>query len=152
MQCIVARASKASKFPLIRIFVFLVTSAFLAGSISTGSEIIRKSHIKELAADVVYYESVFTAFKTRYQALPSDMINASSYWSKCRSNSAECNGDGDGDGDGEINSGGRILAYSKPEDGCLGNYSREILVDKEIAHYATNLSPDALCSVYFRLD
>ena len=54
--------------------------------------------------------------------------------------------------DDGIASEGDILAYSTQEHGCLDHYNREILVGKDVAHYATNLSSDARCSLYFRLD
>ncbi|MDG1286015.1 MAG: hypothetical protein P8P30_00445 [Rickettsiales bacterium] len=54
--------------------------------------------------------------------------------------------------DDGIASTGTVLSHSTPEEGCLENYHRETLVGKQVAHYATHLSKDAKCSVYFRMN
>lgn len=239
------------RLPLLHIALLLVAAAFLAGSMVTGSEILHKSHLRELASDAAHYQSLFKRFEVTYQALPGDMNNASSYWKGCRYDVADCNGNGDGvittigsdrtteaalawqhlslanllpkqysgnlisgyyvpgenipaapyanagylisnniayhhaswgnahylkvgkmsewqfeepavslpdamsldhKMDDGIASHGDIMAHSNAAEGCLESYEREILVDKRVAHYATNLSPEALCNVYFRLN
>ena len=238
------------RFPLIYMLLILVAAAFLAGSISLGGDLMRKSYMKEVASDAKRYQSLYQQFQLSYQALPGDMKNASSYWPNCRNALADCNGDGDGNiaspmGDqtpeaalvwqhfsvsglmeeqftGDLISGyyvpgttipqapyadsgylithriayhlpqhrgahylkvgkvakwrfeeptvtladasaldskfddgiansGKILSHSSSQSGCLGNYQREILVGKQIAHYALNLEQEAFCSVYFKL-
>ncbi len=52
--------------------------------------------------------------------------------------------------DGIANS-GKILSHSSSAEGCLSNYNREVLIGKQIAHYALNLEQEAFCSVYFKL-
>jgi len=54
--------------------------------------------------------------------------------------------------DDGIASTGTILSHSTPEEGCLENYHRETLVGKQVAHYATHLSKEAKCSVYFQIN
>lgn len=54
--------------------------------------------------------------------------------------------------DDGIASTGAVLAFSKDEHRCLDENNRKMLVGKDIAHYATHLSEDARCSVYFLLN
>jgi len=55
--------------------------------------------------------------------------------------------------DDGIASRGRLMSYSEAADGCLDNYNREILVDRQIARYGnTAATPEARCSVYYQLD
>ncbi len=84
------------KYPLIHILLLLVASAFLAGSITVGSEFTQSTARKTLASDAQRYKALVSQFKTNYQALPGDINNASTYWQDCRFESADCNGNGDG--------------------------------------------------------
>ncbi len=94
-------------FTLIEMSVVLIIIALLAGSIFVGQTLLRQSQINGTMADAQRYIAATNTFAQKYNALPGDMPNATSYWgaqSSCPTGygsppavgTLTCNGDGNG--------------------------------------------------------
>jgi prepilin-type N-terminal cleavage/methylation domain-containing protein len=103
---------RASGFSLVELSIVLVILGLLAGGILAGQSLIRASALTSVASDLHNYETAINVFKDRYNALPGDMPNATTFWgvrtgsttgfeTACYStvpatgSTATCNGNGD---------------------------------------------------------
>ena len=93
-----------SGFTLIELSVVLVIIGLLVGGVLVGRDMIRQSEIQSIQTDVQIYKSAALTFKDKYQYLPGDMANATSYWGTASggcpngagTGTQTCNGNGDG--------------------------------------------------------
>lgn len=90
-------------FTLIEMSVVLVIIGLIVGGILAGKSIIRTSQLQTVIKDVANYQGAVSQFKQKYNALPGDIPNATSFWGTgtitngCNSGTnATCNGNGDG--------------------------------------------------------
>ena len=96
-------------FTLIELSIVLVIIGLLVGSILGGQSLIHASELQSVISDFQKYRFATKQFRDQYNALPGDMLNATSYWgvlagtgsdSTCYNTAATglptCNGNGDG--------------------------------------------------------
>lgn len=96
-------------FSLVELSLVLVIVGLLAGGILGGQSLIRAAELRSIGTDFTRFKASVNAFRDQYNALPGDMVNATSYWGD-RTTGANpcpdagvtdgspgtCNGDGDG--------------------------------------------------------
>lgn len=111
--------SVARGFTLIEMSIVLVIIGLIVGGILTGRQLIRTSELHSLITDELKYITAVNTFRTKYGALPGDMLDATNIWGAdpqgCPYNAppytapqiTTCNGNGNGliqnDGTGENN-------------------------------------------------
>lgn len=94
-------------FTLIELSVVLVILGLLVGGVLAGESVIRGSELRSITADLTKYQSAINAFRTKYDGLPGDLDNATTYWgvanavpATCKTTASTgtetCNGDGNG--------------------------------------------------------
>lgn len=84
-------------FTLIELSVVIVIIGLIVAGIVAGQSLVKQAKFRAVISDIEKYKSAINAFKLAYDALPGDMINASSYWSDCIDGTGNtCNGNGDG--------------------------------------------------------
>jgi prepilin-type N-terminal cleavage/methylation domain-containing protein len=97
-------------FTLIELSVVLVIIGLLVGGILAGQSLIRSSEIRSVISDKEKNEAAIKAFRTKYESLPGDMPDATSFWNSAGGTGADatcfnaqttaspatCNGNGDG--------------------------------------------------------
>ena len=84
-------------FTLLELSIVLVIIGLIIGGVTVGQDLIRGAEINAVISDVNQYKTAVNTFKLKYNAVPGDMTNASSYWPSCDGTPANCNGNGDGD-------------------------------------------------------
>lgn len=82
-------------FTLVEVAVVVVIIGLIMASILLAQGIINKSKLKSVISDFSAYDTAFSNFYARYDAVPGDFSNAYSFFS-CGASAAECNGDGNG--------------------------------------------------------
>ncbi len=91
-------------FSLVELAIVLVIIGLITGGILTGQDLIRASELNSIYADVNKFKTAFNTFKLKYNAMPGDMSNATSYWgaetcpgsASATGATGTCNGDADG--------------------------------------------------------
>lgn len=76
-------------FSMLELSLVMVVIGLLIGAILGGQELIKHANFKALIKEIQQYRMAIQNFKTQYDALPGDMVDATSYWTTT-------NGDGDG--------------------------------------------------------
>ena len=74
------------------------------GGVLGGQELIRQSELQSVSSDVGRYSVAMNSFRMKYNALPGDLSNATTYWGAAsggcpaggRSGTQTCDGNGDG--------------------------------------------------------
>lgn len=95
---------KQRGFSLVELAIVLVIIGLIVGGILTGQDLIRASELNSIMADVNKYKTAVSTFRTKYNGLPGDIRNATSYWGTASggcpngagSGTQTCNGDGNG--------------------------------------------------------
>lgn len=95
-------------YSLLELVLAMTIIALLAGSFVLGSSLIRSAHLRATLNDISQFQTAFKLFKTKYNAAPGDMRNATDYWGQLSAGCAwgnfpqppsgtkTCNGNGDG--------------------------------------------------------
>ncbi len=83
-------------FTLLELSIVLVIIGLIIGGITAGQELIRSAELNRLISEKDRYLVAINTFKLKYNTLPGDMDNASSYWPSCDGTPANCNGNGNG--------------------------------------------------------
>lgn len=86
-KCMLNKNLKPMGFTLVELSIVLIISGVL-----TGKSLIESAKIRAQITQLEGYKSAYYTFKLKYDAVPGDMIDASSYF----------NGVADGNGDGRI--------------------------------------------------
>ncbi len=89
-------------FTLVELAIVLVIIGFLVGGVLQGQELIKQSTIRAQIAQFEEINRAALTFQTKYNALPGDMKNATSFWGAlddCRTDdrtgiTATCDGNG----------------------------------------------------------
>lgn len=79
-----------SGFTLVELSIVIVIIGLIVGGVVAGQGLVLQSKLRRSISEVDNIKKAHTAFKLEYDALPGDMVNASSYWS------GATNGDGNG--------------------------------------------------------
>ncbi len=96
--------SGSSAFTLLEMSIVLIIIGLIVGGLLVGKSMIRNAALQSIVTDVFAYQQAIAAFEQKYNALPGDMANATSYWGtnpNCATGGAgtgtqTCNGNGDG--------------------------------------------------------
>lgn len=91
-------------FTLLEISMVIVIIGLIAGGITVGRVILAQSRLDSVMNEFAKYTSAFQQFKEKYNALPGDMANATSFWAGgsvtclygASTGVATCNGNGNG--------------------------------------------------------
>lgn len=83
-------------FTLIELSISLVIIGLIVGGILGARDLISQAELRSVMKDVSGYRTAINTFNLKYNGLPGDIINASSYWPSCDATPANCNGNGDG--------------------------------------------------------
>lgn len=97
-------------FSLVELSIVLVILGLLTGGILAGQSLIRASELRSITNDFTRYTTAVYSFRSKYNALPGDITNASAFWGAADGNDgtgadciavvsttgATCNGNGDG--------------------------------------------------------
>ena len=67
-------------FTLIELSIVLLIIGLITGGIVIGQTMIRQTQVMSVIVDEQKYVKAATAFRDKYNALPGDMVNATSYW------------------------------------------------------------------------
>lgn len=111
---------KQRGFSLVELAIVLVIIGLITGGILTGQELIRSSELNRVVSDKNKFVTAMNTFKLKYNALPGDLSNATSYWGTAsggcpqgaRSGTQTCNGNGNGNIGGEWNCGDAAMNES----------------------------------------
>lgn len=94
-------------FTLIEMSIVLVIIGLIIGAIMVGRDLMRAGELRAIGAESMRYRTAMNGFRDKYQGLPGDITNATSFWGTeaagggCPYNTvastttATCNGDGD---------------------------------------------------------
>jgi prepilin-type N-terminal cleavage/methylation domain-containing protein len=82
---------KQNGFSLIELSIVLVITALIAAAVLTGGNIIQKTKMQKVFAEVTEYKAAVNSFMEQYKRMPGDMSNALTYWG-----GSTDNGNGDG--------------------------------------------------------
>ena len=74
------QSERQQGFTLIELSVVLVIIGLIVGSIIAGQSLIRASQVQSASTDTQTYIHAVQSFQQKYNALPGDMANATSYW------------------------------------------------------------------------
>lgn len=85
-------------FTLIEMSVVMVVISLLLAGIAVGGSLIQEAKIAGIISDFQNINTSYKTFNIRYNAIPGDMNNATSYWPTgvCAVVTADCNGNGNG--------------------------------------------------------
>ncbi|MFZ4541913.1 MAG: type II secretion system protein [Rickettsiales bacterium] len=103
-----ATVKSSAAFSLVELSIVLVILGLLVGGILSGQALIKAASLRKTLAWNTGMQTTFMTFRDKYQALPGDMPNATSFWNRstaagvCTSDpgtasaTGTCNGNGDG--------------------------------------------------------
>lgn len=98
-------------FSLLELSIALIIIGLIVGGILVGHDMIRQAELRSVMTDVGKFKTAVNTFKLKYNALPGDQKNATSYWDAAHTTPATCRttvGTGtqtcDGDGNGIVSS------------------------------------------------
>jgi len=74
------KSYKNHAFTLIELSIVLIVIGLIIGGIVVGRHMIRQSQVMSMMVDVQSYTSAVSNFQKKYNALPGDMVNATSFW------------------------------------------------------------------------
>ena len=95
-------------FTLLELSIVLVIIGLLVGGTLVGTDLIHAAELRSVTNEFKDYTTSITTFKTRYNGLPGDLRDATTYWGEANASAAACqttdssatpatcNGNGDG--------------------------------------------------------
>ncbi len=89
-------------FTLIELSIVLVIIGLLVGGIFIGNEMIRQSQLRSVLTDIEQFQTAILTFRGKYNGLPGDLSNATSFFGT----NPNCNSDGIGTGTETCNGNG----------------------------------------------
>lgn len=89
---IINRMNKQLGFSLVELAIVLVIIGLIVGGILTGQDLIRASEVNRVQAEVNKIKTAANTFRIKYNGLPGDIKNATSYWGNAQTGSTggEC--------------------------------------------------------------
>ena len=74
------RNARQQGFTLIELSIVLVIIGLIVGGILTGRALIRTAELNSVITDETRYVTAVNTFRTKYNELPGDMVDATTYW------------------------------------------------------------------------
>lgn len=87
--------SPKSGFTLIELSIVLVIIGLIVGGVLVGQDLINSAKLRSTISQIQSYETAATTFRLKYNGVPGDLSNASTFFTVSNSGG---NGTGDGDG------------------------------------------------------
>lgn len=92
-------------FSLVELSIVILILGLLVGGVVAGTSLVKSAELRSVTNDIAKYRTAVQAFRDKYNALPGDMLDATTYWgaahathATCKttvgSGTATCNGDG----------------------------------------------------------
>lgn len=88
-------------FTLIELSIVLVIIGLLTGGILAGQSLVRAAELRSIISDVEKFKAAVYTFRTKYNAVPGDMVDAQAIWgaevcntATAQTTTATCNGNG----------------------------------------------------------
>jgi prepilin-type N-terminal cleavage/methylation domain-containing protein len=114
-------------FTLIELSIVLVIIGLIVGGILVGNNLIRTAQLRSVITDIERFSTAVQTFRTKYDAIPGDMSNASTIWGANQSPSVGINcgyfggtypstatSTCDGNGDGRIGNEADVTTWNEP--------------------------------------
>lgn len=98
-------SNKRKGFTLIEISIVIVIISLIIAGVTAGSSLVASAKLQADIKSLANYQMAYSQFWSQYNAIPGDMVNASSYWPIITFN---------GNGDGKVTTGGEA-GYAFPE-------------------------------------
>lgn len=87
-------ASK-SGFTLVELSIVIVIVGLIVAGITAGRSLVKQAQLRSVITEVTNYRIAYTTFRSQYNALAGDIMNAYNYWNaSCAASAALCNGNG----------------------------------------------------------
>ncbi len=105
------RTSTQRGFSLVEMSIVLLIIALVTGGFAYSRMLLRSAQVQSITTDINQYKSAINAFVIKYDGLPGDMVNNSTYWPHAMDgitavvwagDGSESIGDINGDGNGRI--------------------------------------------------
>jgi prepilin-type N-terminal cleavage/methylation domain-containing protein len=77
-------------FTLVEIAIVLVVIGLVVGGILVGRDLIRAAELRSVISDVEKYKAAVNTFRLKFNALPGDMLDATTYWGAADPNPTTC--------------------------------------------------------------
>lgn len=103
-----------SGFTLIELSIVLVIIGLIVGGILVGQDLISAANRRAIISEIEHYKTAVMTFRSKYNAIPGDMANATTFWGDSGNgwgfpgsagNPATANGNGNGLIDGTVSGG-----------------------------------------------
>ncbi len=75
------KASRNSGFSLIEMAIVLAIIGLILGGIMLGQDLLRAAQLQKVQSDIQQYDAAVQQFYQKYNSLPGDMPDATTYWS-----------------------------------------------------------------------
>lgn len=119
---------KSNGFTLVELSIVIIIIGFLIAGVSAGSALIQNSKLSSTVTTVQQLQQSISTFKARYDYLPGDIPNASSYFPSAHCQAGDtninqdlCDGNGNGNGIYDVESGpGAIGSGDAVAEGIMG--------------------------------
>lgn len=83
-------------FTLVEMAIVIVVIGVLVVGIAAGFDMVKQAQLRAFITDMRFYKVSYNNFLGRYNKIPGDMENASSYFANCAATNTNCDGDNDG--------------------------------------------------------
>jgi len=100
------KKSKKSGFTLVELAIVLVIIGLIIGGVLVGQDLIKAAEIRATATQIEKYNTAATAFRTKYDGYPGDLIQSRAATFGLTNFAAGLGADGLEDGDGVLENGG----------------------------------------------
>jgi prepilin-type N-terminal cleavage/methylation domain-containing protein len=101
-----SRHTHQSGFTLVELSIVLVIIGLILGGVMVGRSMIRSMQVNRVASDLEAYVAAAQMFVDKYQGLPGDITNATTFWGATVANG---NGNGQLDAAGAVSTAGELF-------------------------------------------
>jgi prepilin-type N-terminal cleavage/methylation domain-containing protein len=128
-------------FTLVELSIVLVIIGLIIGGITLGGKLKENSILRSIMKQITTYSQAYHLFKDSYNAMPGDILNATSYWSSSTN----------GNGDGIISTAEGYYSFSHLGSTCSNMIPETFAGGGATWIIGTNAPATAIPGVYFQL-